>query len=283
MSDKYAISTVLKYMDINRSGYYKWINRMNSINSYEENRRILSFLIKDWNKRYPSYGYHDIATMIRKHNQLDMKFSDNLVHKCCKVLGIKSRVRHYQYRKPRGESTIYPNVVKNKWNATKPLEIIVSDMTHIRNKGINYEWTLMIDTFNNEIISSALSRRPGDPRPYYKCLKDVLKLIDANKKTTPTILHTDQGVVYHSKAYAKEHENYNIIRSMSRAGTPTDNPIIESLNGWIKAELACDYKYWKVDNFEEFIASYVEYFNNERPAYCLNYKTPIQYRLDKGF
>ncbi len=29
---------------------------------------------------------------------------------------------------------------------------------------------------------------------------------------------------------------YNIIRSMSRIGTPTDNPIIESKNGWLKTE-----------------------------------------------
>ncbi|MBK2403071.1 IS3 family transposase, partial [Erysipelothrix sp. strain 2 (EsS2-6-Brazil)] len=28
---------------------------------------------------------------------------------------------------------------------------------------------------------------------------------------------------------------------------------------------------------------YVHYFNFKRPAYCLNYKTPIQYKMDKGF
>ncbi len=30
---------------------------------------------------------------------------------------------------------------------------------------------------------------------------------------------------------------YNIIRSMSRAGTPTDNAAMEAINGWVKAEL----------------------------------------------
>ena len=33
---------------------------------------------------------------------------------------------------------------------------------------------------------------------------------------------------------------------MSRAGTPTDNPIIESLNGWIKEELFLDFYYYFV-------------------------------------
>ncbi|WP_228410547.1 hypothetical protein [Erysipelothrix piscisicarius] len=43
----------------------------------------------------------------------------------------------------------------------------------------------MVDTFNNEIISSALSRTTGDPKPYYKCLEDLLALLKDNKKTAP--------------------------------------------------------------------------------------------------
>ena len=55
------------------------------------------------------------------------------------------------------------------------------------------------------------------------------------------ILHTDQGSIYSSKEYNSLIENYNIIHSMSRAGTPTDNPVNESLNGWIKEELIIDF------------------------------------------
>ncbi|MFV0381917.1 MAG: IS3 family transposase [Breznakia sp.] len=36
----------------------------------------------------------------------------------------------------------------------------------------------------------------------------------------------------------------------------------------------------KLDNFKEFMEWYVQYFNNERPAYSLNYKSPIQYRTE---
>lgn len=49
-----------------------------------------------------------------------------------------------------------------------------------------------------------------------------------------TVLHTDQGSVYSSKAFNDLLPLYNIIHSMSRAGTPTDNAIMESVNGWIK-------------------------------------------------
>ena len=55
------------------------------------------------------------------------------------------------------------------------------------------------------------------------------------------ILHTDQGSVYSSKSFNQILENYNIERSKSRAGTPTDNPVNEALNGWIKEELIIDF------------------------------------------
>ena len=70
---------------------------------------------------------------------------------------------------------------------------------------------------------------------------------------------------------------------MSRVGTPTDNPIIESINGWIKEELKHDFDLKNVKSFPEFIENYVYYFNNERLSSKLNYKTPVQFRIEQGF
>ena len=74
---------------------------------------------------------------------------------------------------------------------------------------------------------------------------------NVKEQTAGTVLHTDQGAVYSSRAFSRAHSNYNIIRSMSRAGTPTDNPIIESLNGWMKAELILDFDISKVSNLKK--------------------------------
>ena len=70
---------------------------------------------------------------------------------------------------------------------------------------------------------------------------------------------------------------------MSRAGTPTDNPIDESLNGWIKDELFIDFNLKKCDDVLSLIRSYISYYNHERPMYCLKYKTPHQFRVDMGY
>lgn len=99
----------------------------------------------------------------------------------------------------------------------------------------------------------------------------------------PTILHTDQGAVYSSRAFTKAHEKYNIFRSMSRAGTPTDNPIIESVNGWIKQEMRLDFDMEGYPDLSLFLDDFVRYYNIFRPAYALNYKSPIQFKIEQGF
>ena len=160
----------------------------------------------------------------------------------------------------------------------RPLEIVVSDMTCIRCNGRIYEWVLFIDTFNNEIIAHR-----GDPKTYYNCLDQLCKRVkNAKEQTAGTVLHTDQGAVYSSRAFSRTHSNYNIIRSMSRAGTPTDNPIIESLNGWMKAELILDFGISKVSSLKKTLDQYVLYFNSEHFAAALDYKPQSSTELNWG-
>lgn len=69
---------------------------------------------------------------------------------------------------------------------------------------------------------------------------------------------------------------------MSRAGTPNDNSVNESLNGWIKEELFLDFGLSKTDNGSFLIKSYVDYYNNDRPSYLLKNKTPVQFKTELG-
>ena len=70
---------------------------------------------------------------------------------------------------------------------------------------------------------------------------------------------------------------------MSRAGTPTDNPIMESINGWMKDEMFGDFDLKNCDDINGFIKQYIHWFNHDRPAYALQYKTPHQYKTDMGY
>ena len=150
-------------------------------------------------------------------------------------------------------------------------------MTAFHVKGSYYELTLYMDLWNNEIVSHSLSARRGDRMTYISGLRDFLEL----KKNFPdmqTVLHSDQGSVYASKDFNELLPMYNVVRSMSRAGTPTDNAAMEAINGWIKAELFMDFHVTGAASVEKEIDDYILFFNEQRPAYSLSYLTPKQFR-----
>ncbi len=268
-------------MQINRSGYYKWKNRKNKKNKYEEYRDFLYPYIEEIHKKHKAYGYHAIAAVLRE--QTGLIFSDNLIHKICKYHKIKSKVKHYKWKKDGEEHEIYENEIQGCWNASHPLEIVVSDMTILTYRKRKVEWTYILDTYNNSIIASSYSFQTGDAKPYYDCLEELKNKIKNEEINHPVYFHTDQGSVYSSKAYNLGINNYNIIRSMSRAGTPTDNAVIESINGWMKAEIYLDYKPSSYDTIDAFFEDYIFHFNFERPSFKLNYKSPAQFTVEQGF
>lgn len=157
------------------------------------------------------------------------------------------------------------------------MQVVVSDMTAFWCKNTFYELTLYMDLFNNEIIAYDISSKSGDRTTYINGLDQLLEK-KKEYRNLQLILHTDQGFVYSSKSYNELLPLYNIIHSMSRAGTPTDNASMEAINGWIKEELFTDFKINNLDDQVKSIDEYIYFFNNKRPAYSLNYMTPIQYK-----
>lgn len=262
-------------MGVSRSSFYYWKKRLASPSTRTKTLINNILLFKEYHEKYPSHGYRWLNAKIRLDT--GMIVSDVYAHKCCKIAGIKSQSKHYRYRKPGTPYKVYPNLLLAELNVTGPMQCIVSDMTAFYVKGIYYELTIYMDIWNNEIISHALSSKRGDRMTYISGLHDVLEL----KKSYPeliTILHSDQGAVYASKAYNELLPAYNIVRSMSRAGTPTDNGAIEAINGWIKSELFTDFHVTDNTNVKEDIDQYIKFFNEERPAYSLNYLTPKQFK-----
>ncbi len=268
-------------MNVNRSSYYKSLSRKDFLSKRMEKIKHDIAIIKEIHDKHPSHGYRWIRAYANNHYNVSWSF--NHVHLCCKYAGIISLGKHYKYVKPGEERIKYKNLIYSNWKyLSRPLEVVVSDMTTFYVKGKYYELTLYFDAFTKEILSYKVASRRGDTTPYFDGLKDVLKIIKKEGSTEPTVLHTDQGSVYSSLSYNELIKYYNIKRSMSRAGTPTDNPINESLNGWIKEELFLDFKLGESKDVFKTIKNYVHFYNNERPSYALKYKPPVQFKIELG-
>lgn len=275
LSGEFPVPLLCEMTKIQRSSFYAWKQRLSHPSDREKNLVNNILLFQEYHLKYPSHGYRWLNAKIRLDKGLVL--SDPYAHKCCKTAGIKSKSKHYQYKKAGDPARVFPNLLLTEMQIDGPLQCIVSDMTAFYVKGIYYELTLYMDLWNNEIVSHSLSAKRGDRMTYISGLQDLIEI----KKLHPeyqTILHSDQGSVYASKSYNELLPMYGITRSMSRAGTPTDNAAMEAINGWIKAELFMDFHVTGQKPVREEIDDYIIFFNEQRPAYSLGYLTPRQYR-----
>ena len=223
---------------------------------------------------FPSHGYRWLNAKIKLDTHFS--FSDNYAQRVCAYAGIRSISKHGKRYKSSDKMKVYPNLLLADLAINRPLQVVVSDMTAFWCQNVYYELTLYMDLFNNEIIAYALSSKKGDRMTYLSGLDD---LIEKKKEYSDLvlILHTDQGSVYSSKSYNEQLQLYNILHSMSRPGTPTDNAAMESINGWIKEELFIDFDIKHTDDVIASINEYIVFFNTARPSFSLNYLTPKQF------
>lgn len=273
-------------MGVSRSGYYKWKKRGPS--DTDKHREYILDLVQKTHEKHRTHGYRWVAAYIRINEKVTL--SESYVYKCFRFLGIKAETSHRVHYRPRKERDKYPNLIYSTWETVdRPRQVIVSDMTMIKGALWVFEVTFYFDVFTKEMLTYRVGVRRGDRTQYLDGLEDIIRILryDGFPTDTPTILHTDQGSVYASMAYNDLIKEENIVRSMSRAGTPTDNPVNEALNGWIKEELIVDFDIEGCHRRDEvlmLLSRYQHYYNHKRPCFALDYDTPHNFltRYNRG-
>lgn len=84
-------------MGINRSSFYYWKKHVSDPVPRTKNLINNIQLFQEYHLQYPSHGYRWLNAKLRLDTGLVL--SDPYAHKCCKSAGIKSKAKHYKYKK----------------------------------------------------------------------------------------------------------------------------------------------------------------------------------------
>ncbi|NJH84962.1 DDE-type integrase/transposase/recombinase [Staphylococcus agnetis] len=102
---------------------------------------------------------------------------------------------------------------------------------------------MVANGYSNDIFVKLLISEIIDPLPLIFVYYDTIFLTLQQNHTLNhldilegCVLHSDQGSVYTSHSYYKLFEEKDIIRSVSRKGTPADNAPIEIFHSTLKCE-----------------------------------------------
>lgn len=176
------------------------------------------------------------------------------------------------------------DVVKNKLREVeniKDYEVIFSDIFEF--KLVNREKVygcFMMRKKTRQILSFSYSRNMKA-----ELVSGSIKHMYFGKdlKKAEVIFHSDQGRQYGAEVTVEQILEYSLERSMSRAGTPTDNGYAERFVGTFKHAVVERYKYERLEEFAEFTNKWINYYNNRRPHESLGQKSPNEYAKEKGF
>ena len=266
-------------MGVSRSGYYDWRKRDHAKPS---DRQAVLEEVRRCHEEHPSHGYRWVHAYLAQHGRISC--SADYVRKAFSYLGICAETKHKAKRVERKVKDPYPNLIFSTWETVdRPRQVIVSDMTAFTAGWVYWELTMCFDVMTKQIVGRGLTRRRGWNGQYYEARDQVLERLEGEARElleagcgTVTIFHTDQGSVYTSLEYNRVIKEKGLVRSCSRAGKPTDNPVNESLNGWIKEELFLDFGLGDARPGEvpALIDEYIRWYNSERPCYSLGYMAP---------
>ena len=149
-------------------------------------------------------------------------------------------------------------------------EVIESDMTAIRVQGGYKPLSLCMDIYSRKILGWHLGEN-------WSAMETAKALVEANEDGLDgSIHHSDRGSQYGSELYETLEMLFGIQGSMSRKGTPTDAAHIERLNRTLKWEFNLRRQFSSFEEAKETIYSAIVIYNELRPHWSLNLKTPSQ-------
>jgi len=252
--DQFEISFMCKYFEVSRSGYYAWRDRLGQ----PDKDNVLGTLIRQCQEQTRhTYGHRRVQIWLLRETGLviNKKAVLRLMRKYNLLAQIR-RPRPLYQRQQR--LLVYEDRLMRNFNADKPNQKWVTDISYLNTKqGVLY-LSMIKDLYDNFIVAYDIGTIQDNAL--------VFRTIQKAKKAVADglILHSDQGFQYTSPGYLNLAQEYGILPSMSRAGTPLDNAPAENFFGSFKTEC---YRRQKVETFEQAekrVHSYMHFYNYER-------------------
>lgn len=181
---------LLKIAQMPRSTYYYYLNKLNVEDKYEQVKKEITLIYHENKGRY---GYRRITLELRNKGY---NVNHKTVLKLMKQLGLQCFVRMKKYVSYKGETgKICDNILNREFEADKPNEKWVTDVTEFKLFGTKVYLSPIIDLFNGEVISYNISDRPVFNQVMDMINQAFVKIPD----NTNLILHSDQGWQYQMK------------------------------------------------------------------------------------
>lgn len=268
----YPITELCNIAGIQRSSYYKWLNRKES-NNEQFNRSLLPLIKEAYEEKNGILGYRQMTIKLNREHNFHINYKR--IYRLMRILNIKSvcRRKKKNYTKSTPEITA-ENVLNREFYADEFGKKWLTDVTEMK-YGTDRKAYLsaILDLGDKSIISFVLGHSNNNDL--------VFRTFDIAHQEYPNakpVFHSDRGFQYTTKTFKKKLDDADMTQSMSRVSRCIDNGPMEAFWGMLKSEMYYQRKFNSYDELEAAVIDYIDYYNNHRYQKRLGCMTPIEYR-----
>jgi len=252
----YPLWILCRVLRVSRSGYYAWRVRKPSVRALED-ERLRPKVVEAFKTGRGTYGSPRVLGEL-----LDQGFEvgRRRIARLMRELGLQG-VMPRKFRvttDSNHEHAISGNVLARNFDASRPNEKWVTDITYVwTSEGWLY-LAIVMDLFSRRIIGWSTA----DHMRTDLCLDAIRMAIRQRTNIKGLVHHSDRGVQYASDRYRAVLRTQNIECSMSRRANCWDNAVAESFFGTLKNELIYRRPWLDRESVRNAISEYIEVFYN---------------------
>lgn len=255
---------------VSRAGYYRhWRETAPGQEETALRDRVQQLALEN-----PQYGYRRVLALLKRegwavnHKRvLRLMREDNLL--CLRQRRFIPATTDSRHR-----FRVYPNLARNL-ELTAINQLWVADLTYVRlGEGFVY-LAVVLDAFSRRVVGWAM-----EDHLEASLATAALRQALARRDVIPggLIHHSDRGMQYAGSEYMEILAEYKIQPSMSRAGCPYDNAMVESFMKTLKYEQVNAQTYRTLDHAKADIGAFIEtVYNRQRLHSALAYATPEEF------
>jgi putative transposase len=271
-SQRYSVKMMCCMLSVSASGYYDWFDRPASLRSCE-NLELTHKIKHIFDEEKSRVGAKRIMKRLRIEGT---SVSRHRVARIMQLNGWRAKAaRKYKATTNSNHKLpVAPNLLQQNFEASKPDEKYVSDITYIwTDEGWLY-LAVVMDLYSRMVVGWALSERMTSA-----LVIDALRMaLWRRKMPHGVIVHSDRGSQYCSHEYQALMRKHGMICSMSKRGDCYDNAAMESWNHSFKVEAVHGEKFATREYAKNHVFDYIDvYYNRKRLHSKLGYLSPVHF------
>lgn len=270
--NRFSIRMMCRLLLVSSSGYYDWCGRPPSLRK-KENIKLAAKIKSIFDNEHARAGAKRITKRLKNEGDTAGR------HRVARIMRqngwrAKAAKKYKATTNSNHKLPVAPNLLQQNFEASRPDEKYVSDITYIwTDEGWLY-LAVVMDLYSRMVVGWALSERMTST-----LVIDALQMaLWRRKNPRDVIVHSDRGTQYCSHDYQELMRKNGLICSMSKRGDCYDNAAMESWNHSFKVEAIHGERFLTRTFAKNHVFDYIDvYYNRKRLHSKLGYLSPVNF------